>query len=86
MSYEITLSIQENSPQEYNIKMLAETEHVSREAAALKLLAQAPVSPLARALAMVEARDARAAQVTPRVNGINDAATEIRQMREARTP
>lgn len=86
MSYEITLSIRENSPQEYNIEALAEAEHVSREAAALKILASAPASPLARALALIEARDAKSGEVTLRTAGSNDAATEIRQMRAARTP
>lgn len=87
MSYEIILSIREDSPQGRNIEMLAEAEHVSREEAALKLLAApTPLSPLARALAMVEQRDARTGPAMRRVLGINDAATEIRQMREERTP
>ena len=44
------------------------------------------VSPLARALALIEERDAKSGPVTPRISGVNDAATEIRQMREERTP
>lgn len=52
---------------------------------------QAEPNPLARALAMVGARDAQAGasakgQITPRVLGVNDAATELRAVREARTP
>ncbi|MBV9469561.1 MAG: hypothetical protein JOZ57_10000 [Abitibacteriaceae bacterium] len=43
-------------------------------------------SPLARALALVEARDATAGQATPRIQDVNDAAAEIRQMRATRTP
>lgn len=43
-------------------------------------------SPLALALAMVEARDARVGKTVMRQAGINDAATELRQIREARTP
>lgn len=39
MSYQITLSIHEDSPQGLNIEALAEAEHVSREEAALRLLA-----------------------------------------------
>jgi len=44
------------------------------------------VSPLARALALVEERDARSGQVTPRVAGVNDVVTEMHLMREKRTP
>jgi hypothetical protein len=42
VSYQITLDIDENSPQARNIERLAETEKVSREEAALKLLANHP--------------------------------------------
>jgi len=38
MTYELTLSIQEDSPQGHNIETLAENEHISREQAALELL------------------------------------------------
>lgn len=51
MSYEITLSIQEDSPQGRNIEAVAETEHLSREEAALKLLSvptTSQASPAAR--------------------------------------
>lgn len=44
MSYEITLSIQEDSPQGRNIEAIAEIEHVSREEAALKLLSMPTTS------------------------------------------
>ena len=43
-------------------------------------------SPLARALEMVEERDARSGPVTPRIAGVNDAAADIRAIREAQTP
>ncbi len=49
-------------------------------------ITQPTVSPLARALALVEERDAKSGPVTPRISGVNDAATELRQMREERTP
>ncbi len=39
MSLELTISIPDNSPQEYNINSLAEAEHISREEAVLRLLA-----------------------------------------------
>lgn len=42
MSYELTLDIREDSPEGRNIETLAETEHVSREEAARKLLAGLP--------------------------------------------
>ena len=38
MSYELTLHIHENSPQEHNIESLAVAERISREEAALRLL------------------------------------------------
>ena len=43
MSYELTLSIQEESAAGRNIEAIAATEHISREEAALKLL-EAPVT------------------------------------------
>jgi hypothetical protein len=39
MSYELTLHIPDNSPQEHNIEAIAEAEHITREEAALRLLA-----------------------------------------------
>ena len=43
-------------------------------------------NPLARALAMVQERDARIGPIKKRIAGVNDVATEIREMREAQTP
>ena len=43
-------------------------------------------SPLVRALALIEARDARSGAVTPRILGVDDVVTELRKIREARTP
>ena len=43
-------------------------------------------SPLARALSLIEARDARSGEVTPRILGVNDVVTELRQIREERMP
>jgi len=43
-------------------------------------------NPLARALAMVQERDAATPAPALRVAGTNDAASEIRAMREAQTP
>jgi len=45
-----------------------------------------PDSPLARALAMVEERDARRGPVTMRQNGVDDVVTILRQIREEQTP
>lgn len=42
-------------------------------------------NPLAKALAIVEARDARHGPITMREVGINDAASELRAMREEAT-
>ena len=39
MSYELTIRIPDNSPQEHNIEVVAEEEHISREEAVLRLLA-----------------------------------------------
>lgn len=47
---------------------------------------EATISPLAMALALVEERDARRGPVTLRRAGVNDAATELREIREAQTP
>ncbi len=41
MSYDLNLNIPDNSPQAYNIEAMAAIEHISREEAALRLLAQA---------------------------------------------
>ena len=38
MSLELTITIPDNSPQEYNINAVAEAEHISREEAVLRLL------------------------------------------------
>ena len=46
----------------------------------------AEVSPLARALAMVEELETEMQGRPQRILGVNDSATEIRQMREERTP
>ena len=43
MSYEITLNIPDGSTAEHHIESLAETEHISREEAALKLIEAAPL-------------------------------------------
>jgi hypothetical protein len=43
MTY-LTLSIEENTPQARSIEAFAEAEHVSPEAAALRLLASLPVA------------------------------------------
>ena len=44
MTYQLTLSISENSPQDQNIESIAHSEQISREEAALRLLAAAGLS------------------------------------------
>ena len=44
MIYQLTLSISENSPQDQNIESVARSEQISREEAALRLLAAAGLS------------------------------------------
>lgn len=58
MSYELTLQIQDNSVQERNIEDIAEAEHVSREEAALKLLARPPKANTARSIVGAFKQDA----------------------------
>ncbi len=43
-------------------------------------------NPLARAVAMVQARDAQSGPVVMRTAGVDDAAAQLRQVREAQTP
>jgi hypothetical protein len=67
---------------------------VIRRMEARALTDEAPVStpgnaadnPLARALAMVQERDAAAPAKAMRTTGVDDVASEIRLMREERTP
>ena len=61
-------------------------QHTTKASNAEPIQMEHAVSPLARALALVEARDAKSGPVTLRIAGVNDAATELRQMREERTP
>lgn len=42
MSYELTLNIEEGSAAEHRIEELAQSEHISREDAALKLISAPP--------------------------------------------
>lgn len=49
-------------------------------------LTAGPISPLESALAMVESRDAQRGPVAMREAGVNDAAAELRAMREEATP
>ena len=61
-------------------------QHTTKASNAEPIQMEHAVSPLARAFALVEARDAKSGPVTLRIAGVNDAATELRQMREERTP
>ena len=42
MTYQLTLQITEDSPQAHNIDAVAEARHITREEAALRMLAEPP--------------------------------------------
>ena len=84
MSYQLTLSIRDNSVAERNIEAIVETEHISREEAAIKLL-ETPVkrsaaSPAARRIIGAFREDAAL------MDEVIELAMEDRQRRNAAPP